>query len=293
MSAPAVTTSPTAKLKNILFATDFSQDSMHAMPYVCGLASKMGSAVYLCHIVAPSPLVASAPEVAPSLYESMKEEAAKQLTALASSREMGSLDAKTLVRSGPIEDELCSIIRENKIDLVVAGTHGRTGLRKLLLGSVVEEICRVASCPVLTVGPSLAAKTEVRFGRILFPSDLSDDSKRILPYLRCIAEEYKAQVTVLHVLPEELVANPDADKLAEPIRRNMVHMFEGELAGFKPEFLVGFGDTVEVVLHTARATKADLVAMGIHTAFLPGVQLRSSVAYRIMAGAPCPVLTAR
>lgn len=293
MSALAVTTLPIAKLRNILFTTDFSEESMHAVPYVASIAAKLGSAVCLCHIVAPSPLVASAPEVAPSLYEGMKEQAAAQLTALAHSPELGSLGPKTIVGSGPIEDELCNIIRENKIDLVVAGTHGRTGIRKLLLGSVVEEICRVATCPVLTVGPGLAPRTEIKFSLIVYPTDLSADSKRILPYLRRMAEDYKAEITVLHVMPEELVTNPDAERLAEPIRRNMMHMFEAELAGFKPEFVVGFGETVETVLGTARAKKADMIAMGIHNAFLPGVQLRSSVAYRIMVGAHCPVLTSR
>jgi nucleotide-binding universal stress UspA family protein len=122
---------------------------------------------------------------------------------------------------------------------------------------------------------------------------LSDDSKKILPYLRQIAAEYQAEITVLHVMPEELITNPDAEKLVEPIRRNMMHAFETELPGVKLEFLVGFGETVATVLRTARARKADLIALGIHTAFLPGVQLRSSVAYRIMAGAHCPVLTSR
>jgi nucleotide-binding universal stress UspA family protein len=122
---------------------------------------------------------------------------------------------------------------------------------------------------------------------------LSEDSKRILPYLRQIAEEYKAEITVLHVMPEELITNPDAEQLTEPIRRNMIHIFETELANFKLEFLVGFGETVATVLRTARAKKADLIALGIHNAFLPSMQLRSSVAYRIMAGAHCPVLTSR
>jgi nucleotide-binding universal stress UspA family protein len=293
MSALAVTTSTTAKLKNILFTTDFSEESMHGLPYVAGIAAKLGSSVYLCHIVAPSALVASAPEVAPTLYEGMKEQAAAQLTALALTPGLGSLSPKTVVGSGPIEDELCNIIRENNIDLIVTGTHGRTGMRKLLLGSVVEQICRVATCPVLTVGPGLAPRGEIQFNRIVFPTDLSEDSKRILPYLRRIAEEYRAEIAVLHVMPEELVTNPDAEKLAEPIRRNMMHIFEAELSGFKPEFLVAFGETVETVLRTARAKKADMIAMGIHNAFLPGVQLRSSVAYRIMAGAHCPVLTSR
>src|SRR6266567_4339087 len=147
MSALAVTISPTAKLRNILFATDFSEESMHAVPYLAGIAKKLGSSVYLCHIVAPNPLVISAPEAAPNLYEGIKEQAAAQLTALAHSVELEKLSPKVVVEYGPIDDELCDMIRENKIDLVVAGTHGRTGVRKFLLGSVVEEICRVSTCP--------------------------------------------------------------------------------------------------------------------------------------------------
>jgi nucleotide-binding universal stress UspA family protein len=293
MPALALNTSPATALRSILFATDFSDESMHALPYVTGIAKRLGSSVYLAHIVAPSPLVASAPEVAPSLYAGIRDQAEAQLTALALSPQLAETGARTMVGSGPIGDELCNMAGENKIDLIVAGTHGRTGVRKLLLGSVVEEICRVAPCPVLTVGPALATKSEIKFRQILFPTDLSEDSKRIVPYLRQIAEEYHADITVLHVMPEELAANPDAAVLAEPIRTTMIHTFERELGGSQLEFLIGFGETVETILRTARAKNADLIAMGIHNTFLPGVQLRSSSAYRIMAGAHCPVLTYR
>lgn len=293
MSALAFKTSPATMLKNILFATDFSDGSMRALPYVTGIARKVGSSIYLAHIVAPNALVTSAPEVAPGLYAKLYDHAAAELSALALSPQLAGADVKTVVGSGPIEDEICSIIRENKIDLIVAGTHGRTGVRKLLMGSVVEEICRVASCPVLTVGPGLAPKTEIEFKRILFPTDLSKDSKQIIPYLRQVAEEYQAEITVLHVMPEELVSSPDAATLAEPIRGSMIQTFEPELRESKLEFLIGFGETVETILRTARAKSSDLIAMGIRNTFLPGVQLRSSSAYRIMAGAHCPVLTYR
>ena len=293
MSALAIKTSPTTTLKNILFATDFSDESMHALPYVTGIAKRLGSSVYLAHIVAPNPLVAAAPEAAPSLYAGIHDQAAAQLTALALSPQLAELGAKTMIGSGSIGDELCSMIKENKIDLIVAGTHGRTGVRKLLLGSVVEEICRVATCPVLTVGPALAPRTEIKFRRILFPTDLSEDSKGIIPYLRQIAAEHEAEVTVLHVMPEELVSNPEARRLAEPIRSSMIHTFEPDFCDSKAEFLIGFGETVETILRTARAKNADMIAMGIRNTFLPGVQLRSSAAYRIMAGAHCPVLTYR
>src|SRR5215831_17203131 len=184
MSAFAINISHATKLKSVLFATDFSDTSMQALRYVTGIANKLGSNVYLAHIVAPSPLVASAPEVAPSLYADIRDQAAAQLAALALSPQLAGICPKTLVGAGPIGDELCNMIHENRIDLIVAGTHGRTGVRKLLLGSVVEEICRVASCPVLTVGPALALRAEVKFKQILFPTDLSEDSKRIVPYLR-------------------------------------------------------------------------------------------------------------
>ena len=293
MSTLAVKPIPTTKLRNILFATDFSEASMHALPYVAGFAGKLGSSVYLCHIVEPNPLVFSAPEAGPSLYEVMREHATTQLEALAHSQELKDLDPKTVVAQGGIGDALPNVVAENKIDLIVMGTHGRTGMRRLLLGSAVEAVCRVATCPVLTVGPSLALRPAATFGRILFPTDLSDDSKRILPYLRQMAEEYRSEITILHVMPEELVSNPDATKLAEPIRKTLIQTFEPELCGLKVEFSIGFGETVETVLRTARAKKVDLIAMGIHNAFLPGVQLKSSTAYRIMAGAHCPVLTYR
>jgi nucleotide-binding universal stress UspA family protein len=266
---------------------------MHALPYVTSLAAKLGSSVHLCHIIAPNPLVAGAPEAAPYLYEAERKHASEDLTKLARLPELARFNPKVVLASGLIEDELLHAIGENDIDLIVAGTHGRTGLRKLLLGSVVEEMCRVATCPVLTVGPGLAPAAGVKFERILIPTDLSPESRKILPYVREMAVEFGAAVTVLHVLPEEVAANPDAKTLTEPIAATMAHDFEKNLKGCEVECIIGFGETVETVLRTARAKKTSLIAMGIRNAFMPGIHLRSSSAYRIMAGAPCPVLTYR
>jgi nucleotide-binding universal stress UspA family protein len=284
---------PTEKLRNILFATDFSDASMHALPYAAGISKRLGASLYLCHIVEPTPLANGAPEAAPTLYEAMRDQAEAQLTALAHSPELKDLGPNTIVGAGTLGDAFPDTVKEKEINLIVMGTHGRTGVRRLLLGSAVEAVCRVATCPVLTVGPGLSPNLATAFSRILFPTDLSEDSKRILPHLRQVAEEYQSEITVLHVMPEELATNPDAARLAEPIRRNMIDTLEPELAGMKAEFMIGFGETVETVLRTARARKVDLVTMGIHNAFLPGIQLRSSTAYRIMAGAHCPVLTYR
>jgi nucleotide-binding universal stress UspA family protein len=123
MAALATRPVPTTKLKNILFATDFSDASMHALPYIAGMARKLGSSVYLCHVVVPSPLVLSAPEAAPSLYEAMRNQATTQLAALTHSPELRDIEAKTLVGEGAIGDALPNLVAENKIDLIVMGTQ--------------------------------------------------------------------------------------------------------------------------------------------------------------------------
>jgi nucleotide-binding universal stress UspA family protein len=202
------------------------------------------------------------------------------------------LKAKSLLSSGLLGDCLIEEIKNNRVDLVIAGTHGRTGWRRLLLGSAAEEICRSATCPVLTVGPDMPPMP-VTFKRILVPTDLSEESMRSLPFVVNLAGAYGASVTVLHILPEETASNPDARKLSEPVLRSMVHIFEPELKPLNTEFVIEAGDTVETILRVAREKKADLIAMGIRGAFLPGFNLRTSVAYRVTAASYCPVVTCR
>ncbi|HEY5028578.1 MAG TPA: universal stress protein [Candidatus Angelobacter sp.] len=281
-----------ASLKNILFATDFSEASMKALPNVELLAKKFGASVFACHIITPASLVTVAPQAAPYLYEAEYNAATKELDNIVSSPQLGGIKTKALLSSGILGDALLEEINNNHIDLVVAGTHGRTGLRRFLLGSAVEEICRVATCPVLTVGPNLPS-IATNFGRILVPTDLSDESMRSLPFVVRLAGEYGSVVTVLHVLPEETAGNPDARKLFEPIFKNMVHIFEPLLGALKTEFVMEAGETVDTILKVAREKGAGLIAMGIRSAFLHGFHVRTSVAYRVMAGAHCPVVTCR
>lgn len=282
-----------ARLRNILFATDFSPASNKALPYVTALAKKFSAGIDICHVITTTPLAIGAPEAAPYLYQAEAENAERQLAELLKLPELSNLQAKSALPSGILGEALVNEIRDNKIDLVIAGTHGRTGFRRLLLGSTVEEICRVSPCPVLTVGPDLFFKKEVDFKRILLPTDLSEESMRALPYIVRLAHDYGAAVTVLHVLPEETGTNPDARTLSAPVSRTMTHMFAPSLADLDAEFVVEFGDSAATILKVANDRKADLIAMGIRNAFMPGIQLRSSVAYRVIIAAHCPVLTCR
>lgn len=281
-----------ARLKNILFATDFSEASMKALPYVGSIARTFGAKVFLCHVITPTPVSVGAAQATQYVYEAETENANRIFANAEVWNDLDGLEKKSLLPSGTFADALVDTIAENDIDLVVAGTHGRTGLTRLLLGSTAEEICRVASCPVLTVGPHLEPdrkKTE----HILMLTDLSEESRAALPYVVQFAQKYGASVTVLHVLPVEAATNPDAQVLAEPIRRTVVHTYEESFRNLNVQYVVEFGDIVPTILTSAQRQRADLIALGVRNAFLPGFQLRSSVAYRVISGAHCPVLTCR
>jgi nucleotide-binding universal stress UspA family protein len=291
--ATATVTSAAVHFKNILFATDFSDYSQQALSYVTDLARKFGSKIHLCHVVIPSQLVIGAPEAVPYLYEAERTTSAEQLDELRRSLEIEGLKANTILASGPLADELTRAITENDIDLIVIGTHGRTGIRRLMLGSAAEVICRIATCPVLSVGPDVFGQEKLRFRRILVPTDFSEHSVEILPYVLEIARESRSSITFLHVIPTNAAVNVNARLLAEDARRTLKRVFTRECSAFNPQFLIEFGDTTEAILRAAQETQADLIAMGIKNAFPAGIHLRSGVAYGVMAEARCPVLTCR
>ena len=93
-------------------------------------------------------------------------------------------------------------IEADDVDLIVLGTHGRTGAEKLLLGSVAEEIFRRSPVPVLTIGPGVRSSTHNagRFRRVLFATDLSPESLAAAPYAITLAQENQARLALLLVM---------------------------------------------------------------------------------------------
>src|SRR6476660_10608046 len=129
-----------ARLKNILLATDFSEASMKALPYAANIARKFGAKVLVCHVITPTPVSAGAVQAAQYVYEAEIENANQVFANTELWKDLTGLEKKTLLPSGIFADALVETIAENDIDLVVSGTHGRTGLTRLLLGSTAEEI---------------------------------------------------------------------------------------------------------------------------------------------------------
>jgi nucleotide-binding universal stress UspA family protein len=288
MAVPLPVSAAFPKIANILLPTDLSADSLPVLPYAGHIARAFAAKVHLCHIQAEVPLAAGL--AAPRLYEAAGKQAAEQMDALRASPHLHSVEQKLLLVAGTIRDSMPAIISANHIDLIAVGTHGRTGLAKVVLGSVAEEICRVATCPVLTAGPATESMPATPFKKILFPTNLSEISRKALPCIALLAGKYRSLVKVLHVIPESAVAGADRDKKIESLRARMAQDFGPALAQFQPEFMVAFGSTADAVLNVSRDQQTGLIALGIRNAFRPGI-LVERTAYRIMAGAPCPVLT--
>jgi nucleotide-binding universal stress UspA family protein len=143
-------------LKRILAPTDFSANSRIAVDYACALAAQNDSELHLLHVLQDIMVLAPPDPTGvyglPANYEDRIRAAAEAaLTALPDQIWPGRHRVVRALRQGSAFAEIVRYARENEIDLIVIGTHGRTGLAHVLLGSVAEKVVRKADCPVLTV----------------------------------------------------------------------------------------------------------------------------------------------
>jgi nucleotide-binding universal stress UspA family protein len=295
-SAVVIPIAPAVELKKILYATDFSDASLAALPLVSTIAHKYGSRVFVVNVWTRVPYAMVSPEAAAVLQHEEELKARSKVRDLLKARDLAGLSTTAVVRSGLPTDELGRFVREQKIDLAILGTHGRTGVKHLLMGSVAEDLFRHLPCPVLTVGPNVskASMQAVDIKHILFPTDLSDESQAVFPYLASLASQYKTSLTLLHVLPVETATNPDAKSLAEPLREEMQNIFSSHLDPHCPaEYIIDFGDAAERILAHAETGRADLIGLGVRKAGEITTHFRNTVTYRVVLQAHCPVLTSR
>jgi nucleotide-binding universal stress UspA family protein len=279
-------------LRNVLFATDFSAESMKALPYVTTIARRFDSKVCVAHVVPP--------EDYPSGLNSLDEaaqiargEAELKMSSLLNSVPCLDLACEGVVGNGDIWIGLSDFMRRKATDVLVMGTIGRTGVRKFLLGSVAEEAMRESRCPVLTVGPECNAAREIEFRNILYATDFSADSLAAASYALAFSKNYRSRLTLLHVL-EGLPESPYLDAQMASVRLRELVPQRGDI-GLEPEVMVERGAPAKVILKAAADTASDLIVIGARGAgALPRLASHfGSVAHRIACRAVCPVLTAR
>ncbi|HYM05259.1 MAG TPA: universal stress protein [Terriglobales bacterium] len=298
-------------LKNILLATDFSEASAAALPYAAAISRRYGSELHVAHMLSPAYIIPSVPDspVTPnSIHEAARADAQQQMEALAAS--LKTLTPHTYVREGKVWDGLSEIVRTQQIDLLIVGTHGRTGVGKLLLGSKAEEILRQAPCPVLTVGPKVSGRAklpelagvekdippvEISVRQIVYATDFSPESLAAAPFAASLAQEFQAKLTLLHVIEKFT----DSDRRPKPLELMLQRLEklvpEDARLWCSPRPSVQFGPPADCILQEALASRADLIVLGVRAgAGLLGAatHLPWTTAHKVIASAHCPVLTA-
>lgn len=138
----------------ILHPTDFSECATDAQATAVDLAGKLGGEIVLLQVLVETPLygesVLNMPKVQ-RVYDAQRKWAEETLEARVGDLRRRGLKASWRVQVGVPFEEIVKIADEERVDMIVMGTHGRSGLNRVLLGSVAERVIRLAPCPVLTV----------------------------------------------------------------------------------------------------------------------------------------------
>ncbi len=144
--------------QKILFATDFSPSAETALVMATSLARITGAELIIAHAEVP-PAVYGGEELVGALYELNNQQAQENLDRVRPSDL--TVRCRRVLLLGTPADEILGLAKQEHADLIVIGTHGRTGLSRMLMGSVAEQIVRRADCPVLTVKPGAVVPESV------------------------------------------------------------------------------------------------------------------------------------
>lgn len=287
-------------LKNILFLTDFSESSATAIPFATSIARAYGSVVHALHVLQPSAYTYMTPEVAGTLLDSQEDLARAEMQRV--DAELMGLTHETIIeRGGAVWPVLSQVLKEREVDLIVLGTHGRTGAQKLLLGSSAEEVFRRARVPVLTIGPAVktGAHSGGKFRCVLFATDFNAVSTVAAPYAISLAQENQARLILLHVLPAPKpgkATRPGELSVAEAMHQLEILVPQDAELWCRLEPMVNHGAPGREILATASRCGADLIVLGVRgmdTLTRVATRMDRAIAYDVVAHAPCPVLTVR
>jgi nucleotide-binding universal stress UspA family protein len=291
------------RMDRILCPADFSPYSFRAADYAVALARHYRGEVHFLHAV-PRPLV---PDLYPYLPEPVpldpetRERARDRLDAfVALSRAEGVKSRLSVLEGDPVSCIL-ETAGSDRSNLICLGTHGRSGLDRLVLGSVTEKVIRKATCPVLTVseprdeGPTKAAP----FQNIVCAVDFSMPSLKAIEYSLSLVRETSGRLTLFHALewvPDERGADTqgvfrDYRLRMEEQSRDRLERIVPDEAKSRCEVVVRTGRAYRELLTLARELGAELIVMGVRGRNPMDLLIFGSTTAHIVRQAECPVLT--
>jgi len=287
-------------LKTILVPLDMSDLAAKALPTAEALARQTGAEIILLSVIDLPP----GAKESDRKIETEKAQASDYLKARA-----GELTAKGLSCRGDVTvalDAFAEILRAAdtaNADLIVIGSHGRSGLMRAVFGSVADKVLKGSHRPVLVIRPAVDPAKVPAFNRILVPLDNSPLAEAILPVARALAKDLGAALIFLSTVEPIVVSDPttgqvpigsiltDIEEDAKAYVKDIVK--ETEQQGIKAEGLVGVGFAADQIVHAAEQSHADLIALATHGRSGIARLIMGSVAGSILSKSPLPCIIIR
>ncbi len=288
--------------RKVLCPIDFSAGSQQALRTAVRLANDANAELVLAHswYVPPLAFAGEMPYAAGLIDDMVGEEQKALAAALHDAKELGATKVSSLFLSGRPADQICdTLTRDPAYDLVVMGTHGRTGLGRIIMGSIAEKVIRHAPCSVMAVRGRNGTNV---FRHILCPVDLSPGSRAALDAAATLAARDGLGITLLHVLelPVAFVGEPASAGVAADLDREAARVLAEWAGSLRKRVTVPVttrtrvGSPAAQALTVLEAEKTfDLVIVGSHEHSALGRLVIGSVAEKIVRHSPCPVLVAR
>jgi nucleotide-binding universal stress UspA family protein len=294
------------EIKTIFCATDISDFSNHAVSWGIALAREFSAKLYVCHVVdfPTSITYGDGPIFFVDQQSQAINNANHQLKQLVGDKEV---QWEPLVSIGHAGDEISRLAKEKGADLAISATHGRSGLKRLILGSVTERLMRTLHCPLLIVrGPeydlSIMSEQGLKFKKILVGCDFSKDSALAFQHGLSLAQEFQSELHLVHVMEppvymdmfkisveygEELQVD-----LQTQIKDKLQKMVPTEAFNWcTPQTVLLDGPSHEELIRYANANKMDLIVLGVRGQGLVERLFIGSTTDRVVRQTPCPVLS--
>jgi nucleotide-binding universal stress UspA family protein len=286
-------------IAKILFATDFSEISAKALPYAAAFARLFAAELCVAHVIDSGSPAQEAKNGGAATTTKVRREADARIDRLLQAAHFREVRHEVVLAEGKILPTLASIAEQHGADMMVLGMHGRHGLAKAVLGSVADEILRLAEIPVLIVGPDVRVRPEevLTLHRVLYAVEFSSGSGAALQYAGAIVSAEHARLLVLHVV-EDIWKEPLSTRLRAEKYLRLRLLEEGLIPSIdqvEPELLVDFGPVEDRILQTARQNRAELIALDVPSTMHPilSAHLPGPMAYNVASHACCPVLAVR
>lgn len=289
--------------QHLMLATDFSESAARAAKLTACLARAFGARSTATHVFDATPFRFGFGGSREELIEQLAAAATKELERVVKDHLAGlpNVEAAAIdAESAPMA--IADQARARGVDLCVVGTQGRTGLARLLIGSVAENVVRHAPCDVLSVPPKSVVDHVPR--RILAPTDFSEAAGIAVDAADRLAKSFEAELTLVHCFDPSLPVPNTSDapgpfmpvmKLREELQKALD---EARKSRFGDDArvstaLVAADSTAEGINAYAADNKSELIVIGSHGKSAFARFLIGSVTERVVRGAPCPVLTVR